>query len=234
MGLKWGTLTETLKSTDLNSIMNLLAQNTDMDYNTLEEMHPMLLSANANAQDNPTWEQAMNGPFKDDYWKAAELEYETLVGVNAWETVERESWMNVLPSTWAFKCKRYPDGTIRKFKARFCARGDRQIEGIDYFDTYAPVVNWTTIRLMLILSLILQLSTKQVDYTAAFVHAPIDKDPNYDEMTDEDKRKSGVYIQMPKGFRKPGTVLKLKRSLYGLKQSPRNFFQHLKKNLKTS
>ena len=84
-----------------------------------------------------------------------------------------EDWMNVLPSTWAFKCKRYPDGSIRKLKARFCARGDKQIEGVDYFDTFAPVVNWTTIRLMLILSIILGLSTHQVDYTAAFVHAPI-------------------------------------------------------------
>ena len=72
---------------------------------------------------------------------------------------------------------------MRKFKARFCARGDKQIEGVDFFDTYAPVVNWTTVHLMLILSLILQLSTKQVDYTAAFVHAPIDKDPDCNNMT---------------------------------------------------
>ena len=120
---------------------------------------------------------------------------------------------------------------MRKFKARFCARGDKQIEGVGFFDTYAPVVNWTTVRLMLILSLILQLSTKQVDYTAAFGHAPIDKDPDWNNMTDEQRTKSGVFIDMPKGFREPGKVLKLKRSLYGLKQSPRNFFHHLKENL---
>jgi hypothetical protein len=50
--------------------------------------------------------------------------------------------MHVFPSTWAFKCKRFPDGIIRKLKARFCARGDRQIEGLDFFETFAPLVAW--------------------------------------------------------------------------------------------
>jgi hypothetical protein len=66
---------------------------------------------------------------------------------------------------------------------------------------------------MLILSQVMGLATKQVDYTAAFVHAPIDKN---------------VYVEMPQGFAEHGQVLKLKRSLYGLKQSPRNFFLFLK------
>ena len=51
---------------------------------------------------------------------------------------------HVIASTWAFKCKRYPDKL--KFKARFCARGNQQLEGIEFFETYAPVVQWTTIR----------------------------------------------------------------------------------------
>ena len=151
--------------------------------------------------------------------------------MKAWEVVARETWMNVLPGTWAFKCKRYPDGSVRKLKARFCARGDKQVEGVDFFDTFAPVGNWTTVRLMMILSIILNLSTVQVDYTAAFVHAPIDKDPNWDKMTEEEQKKSGVYVEMPRGFAQPGKVLKLTRSLYGLKQAPRNFFLHLKSKL---
>jgi hypothetical protein len=83
------------------------------------------------------------------------------------------------------------------------------------------------------MSLLLTLATKQVDYTAAFVHAPIDKPPGYDEMTDLEKEQSGVYIEMPRGFaeEKEGKVLKLNKSLYGLRQSPRNFFLFLKGNL---
>jgi hypothetical protein len=65
---------------------------------------------------------------------------------------------------------------------------------------------------MLILSSILGLATTQVDYTAAFAHADVGED---------------VYIEMPKSFGKPGILLKLRKSLYGIKQSPRNFFHHL-------
>jgi len=43
--------------------------------------------------------------------------------------------MHVLPGTWVFRCKRYPDGFVRKVKGRFCVRGDREIEGVDYFET---------------------------------------------------------------------------------------------------
>ena len=86
---------------------------------------------------------------------------------------------------------------------------------------------------MLIMSLILNLATKQVDYTAAFVHAPIDKPPNFHQMSKEEQQKSGVYVDMPRGFSTAGKVLKLKKSLYGLKQAPRNFFHHLKKQLES-
>ena len=61
------------------------------------------------------------------------------------------SGKNVLPGTWAFKRKRFPDGRLRKCKARFCVHGDKQVEGVDYFEMYAPVVQWKTVQLMLIL-----------------------------------------------------------------------------------
>ena len=81
------------------------------------------------------------------------------------------------------------------------------------------------------LSILLNLSTLQVDYTAAFVCSPIDWPPDYDNMTKEEQQQSGVYVEMPKGFGIPGKVLKLKRSLYGLRQSPQNFYEYLKKRL---
>ena len=88
-----------------------------------------------------------------------EVEIFTLESIDAWEVVDRVDDMNVINSTWAFKCKRYPDGLIKKFKARFCARGDRQLEGIDFFETYAPVVQWRTIRLMFVLEVLLSLKS---------------------------------------------------------------------------
>jgi hypothetical protein len=68
------------------------------------------------------------------------FEYETILSKHAWEEVKREKLINAVPSTWAFKCKRYPDGRFRKLKAQLCVRGDSQVEGVYYFDTYVPVV----------------------------------------------------------------------------------------------
>jgi Reverse transcriptase (RNA-dependent DNA polymerase) len=180
--------------------------------------HPLALSMKANALDNPNWYQAMNGTESDGYWAAMEIEMETLIVKNAWVVLDREERMHVLPSVWAFKCKRFPDGLVRKLKARFCVRGDCQIDGVDVFDTFAPVVSWQTVRLLLILSVVLALATMQVDYTAAFVQA---------ELGEHEE----VFVEMPRGFKEEGKVLRLKRALYGLKQSPKTWFEHLRSKL---
>jgi hypothetical protein len=125
------------------------------------------------------------------------------------DVANTEEEKNVLPSTWAFKIKRYPDGRVKKFKARFCAQGDKQKEGIDYFKTWAPVVQWSTVRVVMVLAAKLELISVQCDITAAFVHA---RDP--------DKEK--IHVHQPRGFKQgnPNDALCLKRTLYGLKQAP--------------
>lgn len=97
-----------------------------------------------------------------------------------------------------------------------------QKEGIDYFDTWAPVVQWTTVRSMIVLATKLGLSSVQADITAAFVHADLDG--------------PDVFVRQPRGFTRVGPngeelVLKLFRAVYGLKQSSRCFFRHLKQHL---
>jgi hypothetical protein len=117
--------------------------------------------------------------------------------MKAWEIVERKSWMNVLLSTWALIFKRFPDEMIRNLKSRLCERGDKQLEGVDFFETFSPVCNWQTDRIMLTLSLIYDFATLQVYYTSSFAQADIDKPPNWDSMTDKEKERSGVYLDMP-------------------------------------
>jgi hypothetical protein len=168
--------------------------------------------------DNPTLTEAMNGPDAAGFFKAMELELATLIEMEAFTVVDRKSWMKVISSVWAFKRKRFPDGSIRKLKARLCARGFEQVEGRDYFETFAPVVQWLTVRLILVMTIIMGLENKQIDYAAAFVQAPIDTE---------------VYIEMPKMFSVHGKVWKLRKSIYGLKQSPRNYFLHMKQKLET-
>jgi hypothetical protein len=120
----------------------------------LHTISPLILAAKtaATKEDNPTWWQAMNGPYAEEYWKAAQIEVVTLEQIQAWTVVPRtDDITEILPSTWAFKVKCYPDGSINKFKGCFCARGDKQIHRVDFFETYSPVVQWTTICLMLVL-----------------------------------------------------------------------------------
>jgi hypothetical protein len=83
-------------------------------------VHPLFLKAHSAASkaDNPSWHEATRGKFADNYWKAMKLEIATLEAINAWSVIDCLDH-HVIASTWAFKCKRYPDGLIKKFKARF-------------------------------------------------------------------------------------------------------------------
>ena len=122
-----------LNNLDWSHDPSALGYNIDPTTELVKIFSPLALALKANSADNPNWYQAMNGPLADGYWDAMEKELNTLKDKNSWKIVDRKPWMNVLPSTWAFKCKRYPDGSVRKLKARFCVRGDKQKEGIDYF-----------------------------------------------------------------------------------------------------
>ena len=77
--------------------------------------------------------------------------------------------------------------THQEVQGRFCARGDQQLEGIDFFETYAPVAQWTTIQLMFILEILLALKSKQGDVACAFFHVDLGPGEN-------------VYVDMPLGF----------------------------------
>jgi len=163
------------------------------------------------------YHEAMACGDKNEFVIAMTKEIAELEAWKTWNIVQRPANINVLPGTWAFKRKRYP-GQIRKHKAHFCVHGDKQLPGIDYFDTYTPVVAWSMIRLMLTMTAVLDLHMKQVDYNNAFAQAPIAED---------------MYVELPKDFElnDGDSVLKLNTSLYGMKQSPLVWFEHLKAGL---
>ena len=224
--------TEDLLTNDLSKFVHFAAS--DFGYGgSIEDMvvnwlRPLILAAKANKTDwdNPNWNQAMNGQFSEEYWEAACTEVQTLEKIDAWEVVQRELGMNGLSSKWAFKCKRFPDGLIKKFKARFYNRGDQQVEGVEYFETYVPVIMWVTICLMLILECLLDLKFKQGDVACAFLQAHL-------------KPKEEVYVHMLIGFKQFDSKenskdVKLKLTLYGRRQSPRAFWKFMVENLEHS
>jgi hypothetical protein len=78
------------------------------------------------------------------------------------------SGARLLNAIWSYRRKRRPDGVLLKYKSRICADGSQQQHGIDYWETYAPIVHWSTVRMVLVLSALLKLKARQVDYTQAF------------------------------------------------------------------
>jgi len=215
---------EELMASPLAKFIHLAVDNTKYSGSTKElianYVHPLFLKAKAQAssEDNPNWNQAMYGDAAEEYWDACKVEIATLEKMESWEVVDIPEGKHILGSTWAFRLKRYPDGRPKKYKARFVARGDQQIKDVEYKETYAPVVSWATVRLMLILECMLGLKSCQADVECAFLHGHLEEGEE-------------IYMHMPRGFKQEGKCLRLKRSLYGLKQAPRAFHTYLVKAL---
>ena len=123
-------------------------------------------------------------------------------------------------SIWSFKRKRYSDGRIMKYKARICAHGRQQSYGINYWETYSPLVNRISVRLLLTICQLHNLNSESIDFVSAFPQAELDVD---------------IYMMILQGMKveaqfKP-KILKLEKNLYRLKPVSRNWFEMIKKGL---
>ena len=200
----------------------------DAEWAALDDLHPgigqfpqALKASKTSDPDLPSLHEARRGEYWEEFKTAMDKEVDQLEEHGTWHWVERKSLpkgTNILPTTWVLRIKRYPDGRLNKFKARLCARGDKQVAGVDYFDTYSPVVSWSTVRLMLCLAAHQGLATRQIDFSNAFVQATLRED---------------VYIEVPDGYGSPEygkgeLVLKLNKSQYGLCQAPSYWANFLK------
>jgi hypothetical protein len=144
-----------------------------------------------------------------------------------WTLIQR---CELLPGTktiisiWSFKCKQYPDGILNKYKARLCAHGGMQTWEKNNWETYAPVVDWASICILIAVAKIHGLSSKNVDFVLAFLQADLE---------------IPVFMELPLGFDAPDSqmlealphVLQINKSLYGLKQAGYNWFVILSNGL---
>ena len=112
----------------------------------------------------PTWVDAM------------EKEYESIVRNSAWEIVPRPVGKSVVGSRWICKVKQAADGSVKKYKARFVARGFSQIEGFDYEETFAPITQYSSIRTILSLSAQMGWHIHQMDVKTVFLNGIIEEE----------------------------------------------------------
>jgi transposase InsO family protein len=145
-------------------------------------------------------------------WKAAmECELHSIAKNDTWDMVPLPSDRKAISTKWVFRVKTNPDGSIAKLKARLVARGFQQKEGMDYTETFAPVVKWNTLRSVVALAGHHGWELYHLDVKTAFLNGTIDED---------------IYVEQPPGFTSPHSTLvcKLKKALYGLKQAPRAWY----------
>ncbi|KAK1621013.1 hypothetical protein QYE76_026530 [Lolium multiflorum] len=142
--------------------------------------------------------------LSDPRWKVAmDEEYSALLNNNTWRLVPRPHGKNLIDCKWVYKVNRKADGTIDRYKARLVAKGFKQRYGIDYEDTFSPVVKVATIRLVLALAVSRGWQLRQLDVKNAFLHGVLEEE---------------VYMRQPPGYDEPGRVghiCKLQKALYG-------------------
>lgn len=132
---------------------------------------------------------------------------------NTWELTTLPPGKKVIGSKWVYKTKLKSDGTLDKHKARLAIQGNHQKYGVDYLETFSPVVKMQTVRSIIALAASRQLVLHQLDINNAFLHG---------DLTEE------VYMKVPQGIPNPhNQVCRLKKSLYGLKQASRQWFSTL-------
>ena len=167
-----------------------------------------LLCPEMSDEDEPlTFTEAQNSS-ESELWKTAmDKEIRSLKENQTWELERLPNGRKAIDTKWIYKRKLNADGSVDKFKARLVAKGFRQKAGVDYGNTFSPVAKMSTIRMMTSVAANENLSLTQFDVSTAFLYGDL-----------EEK----IYVKQLTGYDDgTGRVCRLKRSLYGLKQSPR-------------
>ena len=158
--------------------------------------------------------------IRDPRWQEAmKAEIEALERNGTWKIEDLPPGKKAIGCKWVYKIKYKSDGTVERFKARLVVLGNNQVEGIDYNETFAPVAKMVSVRTFLAIATIRNWELHQMDVHNAFLHGDLDEE---------------VYMRLPQGFSSsPGKVCRLRKSLYGLCQAPRNWFAKLASALKS-
>ncbi|KAJ9537125.1 hypothetical protein OSB04_029858 [Centaurea solstitialis] len=149
----------------------------------------------------------------DPHWRAAmDAEMAAIISNYTWDLVPKPSDANIVGNRWLFRHKFDSNGRLERYKARLVAQGFSQQPGLDFDDTFSPVVKPATIRTVLSISISRNWPIHQLDVKNAFLHG---------DLTET------VYMRQPPGYVNssfPDHVCRLRKALYGLKQAPRAWY----------
>lgn len=189
------------------------------------------LSTLTTRPDPTCFKQAVQNP---DWVRAMNIELEALESNQTWDITTLPPGKKSIGCKWLYKTKYKADGSIDRFKSRLVILGCKQVYGVDYEHTFAPVAKMTTMRALLAVAAIKDWYAVQMDVTNAFLHGDLHE---------------VVYMKLPRGYTHIGCritinqgeiksvpsnlVYRLKKSLYGLRQAPRNWFSKLSTTLKS-
>jgi hypothetical protein len=168
----------------------------------------------------PTEPTSFTQAVKFSEWQSAmQAEFDALQANHTWDLCSRPRNKNVIQNKWVYKVKQNSDGSIERFKAQLVAKGFQQQDGLDYFETFSPVIKPSTIRIILALAVHYDWPLRQLDVSNAFLHGSLAEE---------------VFMEQPSGFINPmfpEHVCRLKKAIYGLKQAPRAWFNRLSQSL---
>src|SRR3954471_22941781 len=158
-----------------------------------------------------SYKEAMEGPESEKWLEAMKSEIDSMYTNKVWTLVDIPEDRMAVENEWIFKKKNDSDGNVSIYKARLVAKGLRQIQGVDYEETFSPVAMIKSIRILLAIAAYHDYEIWQMDVKTAFLNGNLTED---------------VYMSQPEGFVDPknkGKICKLLKSIYGLKQASRSW-----------
>ncbi|KAL0421930.1 UNVERIFIED_CONTAM: Retrovirus-related Pol polyprotein from transposon TNT 1-94 [Sesamum latifolium] len=161
------------------------------------------MCASVDIDEPATYEEAVTSPNANEWITAMKEEMSSMAKNNVWELVDLPAGRKTIGNKWVLKVKRKADESIDKFKARLVAKGYTQREGIDYEETFSPVVRFASVRLILAIVAHLDLELFQMDVKTAFLNGELDEE---------------IYMDQPEGF----TMVEEDHCVY-VKRSEKNF-----------
>ncbi|KAJ4744662.1 Gag-Pol polyprotein [Rhynchospora pubera] len=155
--------------------------------------------------------EALSSSKSKEWLLAMQEEIDSMEKNQVWDLVDLPRGRKAVGSKWVLKAKRKNDGSIERYKARLVAKGFTQVEGVDYEETFSPVVRFASIRLILAIVAVMDLELYQMDVKTAFLNGELQEE---------------IYMVQPDAFVVEGKehmVCRLRRSIYGLKQASRQW-----------